>query len=173
MGNTTDFIGSSVQRSVAALMLFLLIGGCGAMRPAPLYRDEVAGLEGRLPRVSRDDLLNELSLYHGAPYLEGGNSISGIDCSGLVRSVFGSLGVDLPRRASDQFGEGLPVSRKDLRTGDLLFFGRAGSPSHVGIAVSNREMMHASSSRGVVLEGIDEFSRYQPLAGIKRIVRLY
>jgi cell wall-associated NlpC family hydrolase len=160
-----------MRRPAAVFFALALLAGC-AMKPAPLYRDQTSSLEAQLPRVSRDDLLNEISMYHGVRYEEGGNSLSGMDCSGLVHSVFGSLGVSLPRTAREQFAHGIPLGRRDVRTGDLVFFGSPGSPGHVGIAVSNREMMHASSSRGVVLEDIDSFSETSELAGVRRIVRL-
>jgi lipoprotein Spr/probable lipoprotein NlpC len=160
-----------MQRLLIVVILTALVAGC-AMKPAPIYRDQASGHEGRLPRVSRDDLLNELSLYHGARYQEGGTSLSGLDCSGLVLVVFASLGVDLPRTTRQQFGHGIPLSRKNVRTGDLIFFGNSGVPGHVGIAVSNTEMMHTSSSRGVVLESIDGFTQAMRLVGIRRIVRL-
>ena len=142
------------------------------MKPAPIYRDQTSSLEAQLKRVSRDDLLNELSMYHGVRYEEGGSSLSGIDCSGLVWSVFGSLGVSLSRTAQEQFAHGIPLGRSDVRTGDLVFFGPGSRPRHVGIAMSYREMMHASSSRGVILEDIDSFSTTSELVGVRRIVRL-
>jgi cell wall-associated NlpC family hydrolase len=160
-----------MHKTAIALLVIAIAAGC-SMKPAPIYRDQTSSLEARLPRVSRDQLLNELSLYHGARYEEGGSSLSGIDCSGLVQVVFAALGVKLPRMASGQFGHGMALSRKNVRTGDLIFFGEGGPPSHVGIAVSDTDMIHASSSRGVVLEGIDDFSRYMPVVGIRRIVRL-
>ena len=160
-----------MRRLAYAIILITMAAGC-AMKPAPLYRDQRSSLEGRLPQVRRDDLMNELSMYHGTRYEEGGSSLSGGDCSGLVHSVFGSLGIPLARTTKDQFKQGIPVSRRDVRTGDLIFFGDTGVPTHVGIAVSGTEMMHASSSKGVVLEDIDSFSRVIALAGIRRVARL-
>lgn len=142
------------------------------MKPAPLYRDQASSLEARLPRVRRDDLMNELSMYHGTRYKDGGYSLSGVDCSGLVGSVFAPLGVDLPRTAREQFAEGIPVGRRDVRTGDLVFFGTGRVPTHVGIAVSNTEMIHASSSRGVILESVDSFAEGLDLLGIRRVARV-
>ena len=147
------------------------MAGCG-LRAVPMYRDPSPTLEANLPVVERGDLLSELSLYLGTPYREGGNSLSGIDCSGLARAVYGALGVDLHRRAIDQYGQGRPVSRNGAGTGDLLFFGRGGPPTHVGIAVSGSQMTHSSSSRGVVVEDIDEFSKSMRLIGIRRVARL-
>jgi hypothetical protein len=172
LGNTADRIGVRTARSAIAVAAVLVVGGCAAMRPAPVYRDQSSVVEMRLPQVSRDDLLNELSIYHGVPYREGGDRISGIDCSGLVWKVFGSLGVELPRTVRDQFRCGMPIPRREIRTGDLVFFGPGDAPRHVGIAMSNRDMLHASSSRGVVLESIDGFARAMMPAGARRIVRL-
>jgi hypothetical protein len=158
-------------RCALAIAVVALIAGCG-VKPAPIYRDDGTSWEGRLPSVGRDHLLNELSMYYGTPYLEGGAGVTGIDCSGLVRVVFSSLGVNLPRTAHEQFARGIPLGRKHVRTGDLIFFGTAGSPTHVGIALTNSDMVHASASRGVVVDSIDDFSRSMRLAGIRRIVRL-
>ena len=161
-----------MKKRVIALLLMFMVWGCAGMTPKPLYRCGESSREAHLPRVSRDDLLNEVSIYHGARYREGGTSMVGVDCSGLVQAVFGSLGVRLPRTVADQFGRGVPVSRKDVKTGDLVFFGKTGLPTHVGIAISNTEMIHASSSRGVLVEDIDSFSQGMRLVGIRRIVRL-
>jgi hypothetical protein len=171
VGDLTPAIGVRMHKSHLAMVAILIATSC-AMRSAPLYHDRTESLEAALPIVSREDLLNELSLYYGAPYKEGGTSLTGVDCSGMVRVVFGSLGVKMPRTTLAQFGSGMSVGRKDVRTGDLIFFGRGGSPSHVGIAVSNREMVHSSSSRGVILDDIGEFSNFMALVGIRRVVRL-
>ena len=169
LGNSTDnlirilFLGSALG--------LVLSAGCG-LRAVPVYRGQSRPGGGDLPVVERDDFLSELGLYQGVPYREGGNSLSGIDCSGLVRSVYGALGVRLGRRVLDQYGHGVRVARGEVRTGDLVFFGSGGTPTHVGIAISKAEMMHSSSSRGVVIEDIDRFSGAMNLICIKRVARL-
>ncbi len=167
-----DSAGSIVRDAfwVVALMM-AVVTGCG-LRAVPIYRDAGGAVETSLPVVHRDDLLSELSLYQGTPYREGGNDLSGIDCSGLARAVYGVLGVDLHRRVIDQYGQGVPVSRRDIGTGDLLFFGRGGTPTHVGIAISGSQMTHSSSSRGVVVDDIEEYSKSMKLIGIRRVARL-
>ncbi len=150
--------------------LALLPFGCSQMA-RPLYRDQSSKYyEAKLVTVSRDELLNEISLYHGVPYLEGGCSVKGVDCSCLVRLVFGAVGVKLPRTVKEQYGCGLPRSRSHITTGDLVFFGR-GVPTHVGIALNNSEMIHASS-KGVVIDRIDDVAAEMGLVGIRRIARL-
>lgn len=78
----------------------------------------------------------------GAPYLYGGHSPKGFDCSGLVYYVYGKAGVSVPRTAELQF-DGLPrVGRQDLQPGDLVFFQMAGL-MHVGIYIGSETFIHA------------------------------
>jgi cell wall-associated NlpC family hydrolase len=87
----------------------------------------------------------------GAPYRNGGGDPSGFDCSGFVAYVFALQGYHLPRTVSEQFYLGRPVDPADVDAGDLVFFTTtAPGPSHVGIAISATEFVHAPSSAGVV-----------------------
>jgi cell wall-associated NlpC family hydrolase len=76
----------------------------------------------------------------GVPYRWGGSSMSGFDCSGLTRWVYGQVGVSLPHYSVAQWGYGRRVSRRALRPGDLLFFSRLG---HVGIYLGHGAVIHA------------------------------
>jgi hypothetical protein len=169
MGNSTDSLIRGLLWGTA--LCLAVTAGCG-LRAVPVYRSGSTIREDGLPAVDRGQFLGELSLYQGTPYREGGNNLSGIDCSGLVRAVYGALGVRLERRVLDQYGQGLAVARRDAGTGDLVFFGRGGTPSHVGIVISRGEMVHSSSSKGVVVEEIDEFSKSMNLIGIRRVAKL-
>ena len=92
------------------------------------------------------------------PYVWGGASPAGFDCSGLVMYVYAKLGVYLPHNAAMQFGRTRPVPRSALVPGDLVFFGwSAASIHHVGIYVGNGTMIDAPYTGAVV--------RYDSLSG--------
>jgi peptidoglycan DL-endopeptidase CwlO len=85
--------------------------------------------------------------YLGVPYVYGGASPSGFDCSGFVMYVFNQIGVSLPHNAAAQYGYGMPVSRDQLQAGDLVFFNGLG---HVGIYIGGGQFIHAPHTGDVV-----------------------
>ncbi|MCL1861083.1 MAG: C40 family peptidase [Proteobacteria bacterium] len=98
-------------------------------------------------------LLGEGLMYIGVPYRWGGSSpITGMDCSGLVQLVFrNSVGIDLPRTALEQSGQGNRVSVRELKPGDLVFFNTIGTNiSHVGIYVGSGKFLHAPATGKLV-----------------------
>jgi cell wall-associated NlpC family hydrolase len=98
-------------------------------------------------------LLGEGLMYIGVPYRWGGTSpVTGMDCSGLVQIVFrNAVGIDLPRTALEQSGQGNRVSVRELKPGDLVFFNTMGENiSHVGIFVGNGKFLHAPSTGKLV-----------------------
>lgn len=96
------------------------------------------------------DVIEEAYRYLGTPYVYGGNTQNGIDCSGLVKNCFASLGISLPRRASEQARVGMEVPLDQLQPGDRLYFSVKKQHDHTGIYLGNGYFIHAARSRGKV-----------------------
>jgi peptidoglycan endopeptidase LytE len=106
------------------------------------------------------------------PYMWGGTTLTGIDCSGFVRKVFGLLNLQLPRSAREQFQVGQQVEKDSLSIGDLVFFQTyAKYPSHVGIYMGDNRFIHASSgSRQVKISSLDHPYYVKRFIGAKRLL---
>lgn len=90
-------------------------------------------------------IIQEAKKFLGVPYLWGGLSSNGLDCSGLVQLVLSRFGMSIPRDTSEQIHIGSEVNREDIQKGDLLFFKR-----HVGIAIGKHKLIHSSIGGGGV-----------------------
>lgn len=99
----------------------------------------------------------EVQRFMGAPYVWGGASPAGTDCSGLIRTVFRrAVGLDLPHSTQKLYEYGYPVTKEELRLGDLVFFREPHSSkiSHVGIYLDQGKFVHASLSAGVTISDL-------------------
>jgi len=165
-------------RTGAALAsgLVLLALGCGSL---PVYRGRgitCRGPSGIPVEVARSSgtttgeetvrvqvpasgaaqaIIDEVGRWYGTPYVYGGSTKNGTDCSGFTQSVYRTVGIEIPRRASRQAAAARNVSRGSLRPADLVFFNTSGSGiSHVGIYLGDGQFAHAATSRGVVRESL-------------------
>ncbi|MCT7689076.1 MAG: C40 family peptidase [Lactobacillus crispatus] len=94
----------------------------------------------------------------GKAYVWGGNGPSAFDCSGLVNYVYSQVGISLGRTTYVQVNHGTTVSMNNLQPGDLLFWGSASAPYHVGIYVGNGQYIHAAiPSQGVIKQSISQY----------------
>ncbi len=92
----------------------------------------------------------------GTPYLYGGTTRVGVDCSGFVLNVFHSIDRAMPRQSQDQASVGEGVDLSSAQPGDLVFFNTSGAGvSHVGIMLDYPEFIHASTSRGVTVSSLE------------------
>ena len=126
---------------------------------------------GVLARTSRiaARLTSSALRFLGVPYVFGGTSTSGFDCSGFVQHVFAMVGISLPRTADVQYDVGRPT-KGGARAGDLVFFDTYGGVSHVGIYLGGGRFVHASSSHGVMVSNLSDSYWAARYVGSKRLI---
>jgi cell wall-associated NlpC family hydrolase len=126
-------------------------------------------------RANPNDILFRAIGLVGTPYRYGGNTpAGGFDCSGLVGYVFRDVaGIELPRSSQDISRiDASSIGRKDLESGDIVFFHGSAHVSHVGIYVGKGRFVHAPNEGGTVrLDELDAPYWKEHYAGAKRIVR--
>ena len=106
--------------------------------------------------------------YLGAPYVWGGTSPSGFDCSGLVQYVYARLGIGISRTTYTQINDGRSVSKSELKGGDLVFFANSNGVHHVGIYIGGGQFIHAPQTGDVVK--ISNLNDRSDCYGARRIV---
>lgn len=141
-------------------LLLCILTGCRSHRV--VWREEPPMQTTRvLPAADRQAqrLYREVESWLGVPYRTGGNDKRGVDCSGFICQVYRNVyGKQLHRRSMEQYS--LDIRRylngNDLRTGDLVFFSTQSNRqvNHVGIYLTNYKFVHASGSRGVVIDDL-------------------
>lgn len=131
---------------------------CSCRSPTPRQGQFPLPGKPRVQKPSESVWRQQAGSWLGTPYQWGGHDRKGIDCSAFTREVYRTVvGIELPRTTVAQLQVGKPVSDRELRPGDLVFFKTSEAPvSHVGLWLGNNQFAHASTSGGVVISSLAE-----------------
>ena len=137
------------------------------------YKDAVAYVSRDYVRCDVDELLYQDSLsagmqvvetakqYIGTPYVYGGSSPKGFDCSGFTKYIYGLNGVELNRTSYTQVQNGYSVDFENIQPGDLVFFKTNAGISHVGIYTGNNSFIHSPrTGETVTIVTFDQYGKY-------------
>jgi cell wall-associated NlpC family hydrolase len=145
-------------------ILFLMLTGCASTRFSS--KQTFLKLTTQEKDLRKKIVLKAMQ-YKGVRYVYGGSSPSGFDCSGFVQYIYKKFGIILPRTVQDMESKGKWVKSNQLIAGDLVIFH---NPRHVGIYASRRRFIHASSSRGVIIDNLDKEYYVKRFFGGKNII---
>lgn len=139
---------------------------------------EVQKKEPSIARIPRNEKLTSIQAkiianaesWIGVPYLWGGNTRNGVDCSGFVKNIYQDVGINLPRTAQLQFNFAKKIADKERKSGDLVFFKKGSRITHVGIYVGENEIIHSSSGKGVIRQSLSNNYLQSIYAGAGRVI---
>ena len=168
----TTVSDSSVQSpDVAEWTAHLIVTGNNKEHAAKSgeIRSFAGGVLARTTKIAQQ-LTKSALRFLGVPYVFGGTSTTGFDCSGYVQHVFAMLGISLPRTADAQYDAGHKIVGR-MRPGDLVFFQTyAPGASHVGIYLGNNKFVSASSTHGVSVSSLGDPYWHSRYIGAKRLL---
>ena len=129
-------------------------------------------LDAEVEQVQNINLFENIDYWFGTRYRYGGTTKDGVDCSAFVQALFSAhYKIGMPRTAQDQYDATMPVSRDELKEGDLIFFNTRGGVSHVGVYLQNNKFVHASTSEGVTITSLDDSYWSKRIVGYGRYVK--
>jgi cell wall-associated NlpC family hydrolase len=147
-----------VIRAAVAATLSIVLSACANTSLKPGNPPDSHGAPGaqnssgaaRAPTNPRIKMVDLAKSMLGQPYRWGGAAPGGFDCSGLVVYAAERAGVPMPRTAHEQLHTGMPIARREVHEGDLVFMHLAHKELHVGIAIDDQRFIHAPSAGGQV-----------------------
>jgi len=155
MGGVTKAVDSFANAQIAKLSKQFSGGGFGGNSPLPPQAESALGLH----------IVAEAHQFLGTPYLWGGTTPKGFDCSGFAQYLYAKIGINIPRTSETQWESGRPVGKNGLQPGDLVFFKGSdsvgGLPGHVGVYIGHGMMIDAPHTGSHVrVESVHNFGGY-------------
>jgi len=181
----SDITGSSTQSSggssnllnvLLALLLGKVLGTSNTSNSSDISSTLGAAI---IPKTAAStdtkatEIIKNAQKYMGVPYVWGGDTPTGWDCSGYTQYVMKESGITIPRTAAEQYNTGIAVNKNDLKIGDLVFFTtyKAGA-SHVGFYMGDGKFIHASSvAKQVTISALSEDYYTEHYIGARRYIQ--
>lgn len=138
-------------------------------KPVPKTKNKIIAENQSELTEFGEKIIFEGNKWLGTPYQYGGNSYNGVDCSALTQNVYKQSGYDIPRTAAEQYEYCNLIEPENRQVGDLVFFAQNTSISHVGIYAGNNEVIHASTSQGVIQQSIFSSFLYNNFVSFGRL----
>ena len=129
-------------------------------------------LDMQVEQLNNMPLLYEIDHWWGTHYCYGGQDENCIDCSAFTQTLLHTVyGLDVPRTAKEQFNFTKRIDDAEIREGDLVFFKKSRSISHVGLYIGNYKFVHAASSEGVTISDMNDSYWSKKYAGAGRVIQ--
>lgn len=167
----TTYFGSQTRQAVIDFQSLygIKVDGIAGQETIEAINEAIKGNRRKVaPKASRgssrntslgEKIVATAKKYIGTPYVYGGASPKGFDCSGFTQYVYKQCGINISRSSSTQANDGVKVGRDELQVGDLIIFTgtRSSTPGHTGIYIGNGKFIHSSSgkARGVTITDLD------------------
>jgi cell wall-associated NlpC family hydrolase len=153
----SELLSGSSVRLVLLFSLAISLLSCGSQRA-------IKTSSNKLPaKQNKSVLVSKAKEFIGTPYVWGGSSKQGMDCSGLIYQSFKAIHLEVPRTTEGLMQKGRKISRSKLKTGDLVFFKTLKSKAkatHVGMITQNKKnetlFIHAGTSTGVTISKLQD-----------------
>lgn len=145
---------------MAVCITVFLFSGCSSTPKSPSDSTVIKPLNKSINLANQSlvqkRLKQQYRVWAGTPYKYGGTTRKGVDCSAFVQNTYrNAFGYAIPRTTRTQIKKGVQVDKADLQAGDVVFFKTGKNSLHNGVYLGNRQFVHASSSRGVVISRLD------------------
>ena len=175
-GDVDGQFGSETQRALINFQIDYKLtpdGVAGQQTLAALRDTDIRPSRDQAPNRLARQVTTLAKQLRSTPYVWGGNSPNGFDCSGYIYYIFHYFNLELPRMADEQYEVGISVKRSELQEGDLVYFSTyMPGPSHVGLYIGENKFIHASSAAGKVIITPLTAEYYQTnFIGARRVIK--
>ncbi|ERM60816.1 C40 family peptidase [Vibrio cyclitrophicus] len=145
-----------IRKMLAVTITLVTLTACSSTPPPFSYNKVPSKPLSKSEQATANAYLSVYEQWKGVPYHFGGTSFRGIDCSAFVQiAVQNATQQALPRTTKDQSKQGVEIAYEQARSGDLVFFKTSPKVRHVGVYLGNKQFLHASTSKGVIISRLD------------------